>query len=128
MFTACLVERWRFITHCKNRFFCKHGRNEAGIKLIQVKAEIRAVPSERNSYWGAAHCFPSHSVHCYKGNTLKFDNYWGPQPPSPPTPQPPSPPAPSPPGSDRPEGISHQVFVKFLLNVKRLLLTPLGLL
>ena len=40
--------------------------------------------------WGglAAHCIPPHSVHCYKGNILKFDNYWGaPDPPSPPPPQ-----------------------------------------
>ena len=35
----------------------------------------------------AAHCIPSHSVHCYKGNILQFDNYWGaPDPPSPPVP------------------------------------------
>ena len=27
---------------------------------------------------GAVHCFPSHSVHRYKGNILQFDNYWGP--------------------------------------------------
>ena len=35
---------------------------------------------------GAAHCFPSQSLHCYKGNIPQFDNYWGapaknPQPP-----------------------------------------------
>ena len=35
------------------------------------------MPPERNSYLGAAHCFPSHSAHFYKGNILKFDNYWG---------------------------------------------------
>ena len=46
----------------------------------------KTVPSERNSYWGggAAHCFPSHSVHCYKGNILQFDNYLvGSSPPAP---------------------------------------------
>ena len=25
----------------------------------------------------AAHCIPSNLVHCYKGNILQFDNYWG---------------------------------------------------
>ena len=37
---------------------------------------------------GAVHCIPSHSVHCYKGNILSFDNYWGAglQPPCPPVP------------------------------------------
>ena len=34
--------------------------------------------------WGAAHCYPSHSVHCYKGNILQFENYWGAMPPQPP--------------------------------------------
>ena len=27
--------------------------------------------------WLAANCFPSRSVHCYKGNILQFENYWG---------------------------------------------------
>ena len=39
--------------------------------------ELKSVQSERNSYGGgvAAHCFLSHSVHCYKGNILQFGNY-----------------------------------------------------
>ena len=64
-------------------------------------SDVGTVPSERNSYFGvgggggggeeeAAHCFPSHSVHCCKGNIIQFENYWGA-------------PAPQPPGSDRPE-------------------------
>ena len=48
------------------------------------------MPSGRDSYWGgAAHCIPSHLLHCYKGNKLQFDNYWGGgglESPSPPVP------------------------------------------
>ena len=33
---------------------------------------IMSVPSERNSYWGAAHCIAFNIVHCNKGNILQF--------------------------------------------------------
>ena len=45
MFTACLVERLRFIILCKNKLFCKPARKEAGIEIIQIKTEVRDISS-----------------------------------------------------------------------------------
>ena len=65
-------------------------------KPLPVYTE-RPITSERNSCWGGGYplyCFPFST--CYKGNILKFDNYWGSSFP---------PPAPPPAASDGPKEV-----------------------
>ena len=68
-----------------------HQTKIISIIIIIITSIIILIQCRRNEIhiggdMGAAHCIPSHSVHCYIGNILQLDNYWGLQPPSPPVP------------------------------------------